>query len=284
LFMNDGYLGLSGNLDAGPNEPTIAQPALFLPAQDGQQTYFQAQPQTPSQKVRSIRPEDLVRRPQSALPANPIARMGYLWRKEPAYRVLFIAIGIVLLSGFVCVGLVFGMFNAPTSQNAQTGGNSPQQSANNGVVKTGTPTPVATPTSAPTATPTPFPTPTPVPTQPPAPTPVPTQPPVMGPLTVQITSIPTTVQNNQTVSVGVTTNEPGSTVHLVIALNAFPYYTISQTQTTDAAGNATISWHVRVTTMRPGATVTAQVSVVAQDQRGMYVTSPQTTVQITTKG
>ena len=281
--MNDGYLGLSGNLDGGPNEPTIAQPPLFLPASDGQQAYFQAQPQTPSQKVRSIRPEDLVRRPQTALPANPVARMGYLWRKEPAYRVLFIAIGIVLLSGFVCVGLVFGMFNAPAPQNAQTGGNSPQQLVNNGVVKTGTATPVATPPPVPTINPTPLPTPTPFPTQPPVPTPVPTQPPVMGPLTVQISSIPTVVQNGQTISVGITTNEPGANVHLVIAYNAFPYYTIGQTQTTDAAGNATILWHIHVTTMRPGATVTAQVSVVAQN-RGMYVTSPQTTVQITTKG
>jgi acyl dehydratase len=85
------------------------------------------------------------------------------------------------------------------------------------------------------------------------------------------------------IPVGVTTNEPGSFVHLVIAYNAFPYYTSGQAQQTDAAGNATITWHVHVAPLVTGATVTAQVSVVAQDKRGMYVTSPQTTVHITTK-
>jgi hypothetical protein len=280
--MNESYLGFSGNTDiTGPNEPTIAQKSIILSAPLEQQPSSQF---PNAQQTRLVRPEDLVRMPKTALPANPVARISYLWKRDPAYRVLFIAISVVILSSFVFVSLVSGMFNQPNTQNAQGDGTNPQQSTNLGGVNTSS-TPTVVPTSVPASTvaaiPTLIPTPTPFPT----PTEAPTQPPTNARLTVQISNIPQKVKNNTSISVDVTTNEPGASVFLVVKyVAAAPFYSKGQPQSTDDNGNSTILWQVEVVPIRPGATITAQVSVVAQNQRGMYVTSPETTVQITTKG
>src|SRR5690349_19114188 len=107
--MNDGDLGFpDGSNRVDPNEPTVAQQPLFLPAPDEQQPYFQPQKQSPY--GRRLRPEDLVRRQQSSLPTSPVARAKHLWKNDPAYRVLFIAISIVLISSIICVALLIGMF------------------------------------------------------------------------------------------------------------------------------------------------------------------------------
>jgi hypothetical protein len=250
-----------------PNEPTVTQPPLILPAPREQQLYSQIQQWSPS--GRRLRPEDMVRRPQSSLPANPLARISHLWKSDPAYRILFIAISIVLLSSLICVGLVSAMFNQPNTRNAAGGGKSPQQVSNTGAVNTITPTPI--PTSTPTATPMPTPTPTPAPTQPPA----------TGPLTVQILSIPNTVQNGQVVSVSINTSKPGASVHLAITYNnANSLSVINQPQTADSGGNVAIQWRVQVVPTRVGKTVTAQVTAIAQDQQGHQATSQTATIQI----
>jgi hypothetical protein len=267
--MRYGYF----NSDAqGPNEPTTAQPPLILPVPEEQQSYSQLQQWSPSGKP--IRPEDMVRRPQSSLPTNPLTRTRHLWKNDPAYRVLFIAIGIVLLSSIVCVGLVSAMFNQNNTQNAPGGGKGPQQIANTGGVSTSIPTPTATP--IPTATPTPTPI-------MPTPTPVPTQPPANGPLTVQIVNIPNTVQNGQTVSVSIKTSKPGASVHLSITYtNANQISMNNESQTADDGGFATIQWRVQVVPTRIGKTATAQVKAIAQDQQGHQATSQTVTVQINT--
>jgi hypothetical protein len=252
------------NSDAkGPNEPTVAQPPIFLPApEEEQQSYSQIPQWSPS--GRRLWPEDMLRRPpQSPLPTNPLARIRHLWKSDPAYRVLFIAISIVLLSSLICVGLVSAMVNQPNNRNAAGGGKSPQQVANTGAVNTITPTPKATHTPIPT------------------PTPVPTQPPATGPFTVQILNIPNPVQNGQTVSVGIKTSKPGASVRLSITYsNATSLSVINEPQTADNGGNATILWRVQVIPTRVGKPVTAQVKAIAQDQQGNQATSQTVTIQI----
>jgi hypothetical protein len=263
--MNDRF-GVSDNSGAtDPNEPTVAQPPIFLPAPEEQQPYMPVQ--QPSSYVRRVRPEDLLRRSQSSLPANPLTRISYLWKRDPAYRVLFIAIGVVLLSSLISVGLVAAMFNQPGPQGAQPGGSNSQQT-NIGNVNLNTPTPAATPTPIPTSTPTPEPTPT--------PTPVPTQPPVNATLTVQITDIPTTVQFGGTVLVSVNTSKPNVSVHLS-ALSNGRQATITGSKKTNDQGNATLSWTV---IQQPGA---IEVVAIAQDQQGHVVNSDPVPVQITFK-
>jgi hypothetical protein len=276
--MSDGDLGFPEKSD--PDEPTAAQPPIVLPASgeqqppivlpapEGQQPSFQPQQQPPS--GRRIRPEDMVRRPQSALPSNPIARIGHLWKNDPAYRVLFIAISVVILSSLTCFVVFASMFNQPSSHSTQRSGTNTQQAINAGGVNTGSPTSAVTPISTTAPTPTPATTPT--------PTPMPTPTPVTNALTVRITSIPQGVQSGATVSVNVTTSEPGVAVQLSITYSALPSSVIQQTnaQNTDSQGNATITWNVQ--RVLPG---TAEVTAIAQDQQGHPVKSPPVTVTVT---
>jgi hypothetical protein len=212
----------------------------------------------------------MVRRPQSSLPSNPIARLGHLWKNDPAYRILFIAISVVLLSVLICLVVFASIFNQPSPRNALGGGSGTQQAISTSVSTSG-PTAAVTPTPASTPTPTPEPTPT--------PTPVPDT------LTLQITSNLDTVKNNSTVPVSVNTNGgSGVTVHLSIVYKYDLFPSTSDTtdsQDTDSQGNATISWKVNARTfLPPGANATAEVTAVAVDQQGRRTTSKTVTVNI----
>ena len=253
--MGNSYFGFSDKSD--PNEPTVAQPPIILPAPEELQPYYQPRQQSPSGRL--IRPEDMVHRPPSSLPASPLARLSHLWKKDPAYRVLLIAISIVLFSSLICGILLANALSQPTTQGT---GTNPQQ----GIHVASTPAP--TPTPIPTPTPTPIPTPT----------------PVTGPLIVQITNIPNRVQDNTIVRVGVSTGVSGTIVHLSVIYNypglPFSNTTNTQPQNTDDQGHVNLSW--RVQALRLGRTVTAQVTAIAEDQQGQQRTSPPVTVQIST--
>jgi hypothetical protein len=255
--MGNSYFGFPERSD--PNEPTVAQPPIILPAPEELQPYYQPGQQSPSGRL--IRPEDMVRTPPSSLPANPLARLSHLWKKDPAYRVLLIAISIVLFSSLICGILLANAFSQSTTQRT---GTNPQQ----GIHAASTPAPTATPIPTPTPTPTPIPTPT----------------PVAGPLTVQITNIPNRVQNNTIVRVGVTTGVQGMTVHLSVIYHydglPFSNTTNTQSQNTDGQGHVNLAW--RVQALRLGRTVTAQVVAIAEDQQGQQTTSEPVTVQIST--
>lgn len=256
--MSDNDLGFSEHSD--PNEPTIAQEPIVLPAPQGQQSYLQPQQQFPSV-------QHMAGNPQSSRPSNPLARISHLWKNDPAYRFLFIAISAMLISSVICAALLAGVFHRSTSQSAQRGGPNTQQTANARGINTSTPMP--TPTLTPTPTPTPMPTPTPTPT--------------VVQLTVEITNkIPNPVQEGATVPVDVKTSTSGVTVHLSIIYIRNRQQTTGQTQdqSTDGQGNATISWSVPL--FLPGATVTAQVIAIAQDQQGNQVKSQTVTVNVNT--
>jgi hypothetical protein len=246
--MNDDNLGFSDKSD--PNEPTIAQQPIFLPAPQEQQPYGQPPQQSPS--GRWIPPQGVGNRP---LPTNPAALTKRSWRNDPVYRVLFIAIGVVLLSSLTCVAVLAAMFNQPSSQTAQSGGPNTQQTANAGGVNTSSPTPTATPTPEPTPTPTPTATPT----------------PVIGKLTINVID---PVQNGDNVPVHITKSKPGANISLVIIYtNANSIFNANLSQDADDAGNATISWRVQVFPTNPRKSVTAELQVTAKDGQGYEATT-----------
>ncbi|GCF07499.1 hypothetical protein [Dictyobacter arantiisoli] len=234
----------------------------------------------------TVRPEQLIRpqNNQALPPGGPHVKLAALWKRDPAYKVLFVAIGVILLSSIVGVALLGNAF--------MHGSSSPQQQADIPTTTT-TPTGTATPatgqaagaqatatiqaTAMPTPTPTPQVTPTPVPS--PTPQPSPTANP-NTPLSVQITSIPTTVNNHTTVSVSVS-SIPGATVWLTITTNANPPYITTAEQPTDGNGNAVIAWQINdkayIGFIR---TATASVVAVARGANGQQLNSQPQTVKI----
>src|SRR5438477_13085706 len=85
----------------GPTAPT-PQGKLVLPAYDdgnGLRT-------SGSLPQVHIRPEQLIRHTTMPPPKAPLARLRYFWHKDPAYKVLMIAIGAVLVAGLVFASLL----------------------------------------------------------------------------------------------------------------------------------------------------------------------------------
>lgn len=254
---------------SGPNGETVPQGKVILPPP---QEPYSPPVDTPK---KAVRPEQLVRQPASSLPRNPLARLAYLWHADPAYKVLIIAIGTILLSSIIGVIVATNLF-------AQS---SPQPSSSQGqvaVAPTATPVPTIapTPTLAPTPTPMAVVQPTVVPTV--APTTAPTQN-QNAALTLQIANIPNQANNGTTVQVGVTASQPNITVRLAVTYTTAPGFFSSNVQTTDANGNATIPWRINVVTFGARNTIIARVTAVAQNQNGQVVQSQTVTVQINPK-
>ena len=194
----------------------------------------------------------------------PHKKLLHLWQKDPAYKVLFIAIGVVLASTIVSIALLAGFINqlAP----------SPTPVASLPLHPQATPTLAPSPSPQPTATPIPQPTPTPTPTPIVVVTPAPvvTAPAIIAPtpnpdgkLTVQINDLPAQINNNVMVPVKVTTNQPGATISLFVTYSAVPLLYTSDPQTTDATGTTTFSWNVHERTFSPFTRmVTANITAV----------------------
>lgn len=239
--------------------------------------------QNPQNGHVPVRPEQLIRQKTSPPPMRPIERLRYYWQKDPAYKVLMIAIAVVVIAALLFVSLVSNAMsrnpNSPVSQTPPT------------VVPTGTvdlrptfPTPVggsgSSSSSQPPAHSTPVLASTPN-ASPTADQPTPT-PDNEGPLTVTLGSIPNRVPNNSNVDVSVTTSQPNVTVALVVAYNAPPYRYISSPTTTDGSGNGDLSWAVAVFMF--GHHTQATVYAVAQGQNGQKVQSQPVSVQISSNG
>jgi hypothetical protein len=256
--MNDNNLGLPDKPD--PNEQTLPQQPIVLRAPQGQQPYIQPQQQSPA--GRWVPPQGMGNRPLSM---DPTGRKRS-WKNDPAYRVLFIAIGVVLLSSLAFVGVLAAVFNQPSSQTAQGGPNTQKTAA--GRVNISSPTPAATPTPTPTLAPTATPIPTPTPIL------------VTGPLTVEITNVANPVQGGKSFLVNVHTNYPKTNVQLVIVYNTLHFPSTTELQKTDGNGDATITWNVP--TFRT--TAIAQITALAQDQQGKTANSKTVKVTINTNG
>ena len=264
------------------------QGKLVLPAIPEEESYDVGARFISSPQPR-VRPDQLIQHKTMFAPKNPLAKVGYYWRKDPAYKVLMIATVLVIVAGLIFVSLVTAAFIRNPNFLSTATNTTPQNPT--GVTPSGTvdlrpafptpgggsgggsssqppmgSTPVIQNTPVGSTTPTPQPGSTPVPGG-------------GGTLTVQITDIPGQVSNNSTVQVGVTTSEPGVTVRLQVTYNAYPFYYQSGAQMTGGDGNATLFWDVQVSGFRIRH-VTARVVAVAIDASGQDVTSAPVFVQV----
>ena len=254
---------------------------LVLPAPplEEQQMYYDGH-------KAQLRPEQLIRRETQSAPKDIGARLAFYWRKDPAYKVLMIAMTMVLLAGIVFVTLASAAFLGNSSLLAST--SSSPQAIPKGANPTGVvdlrptfstpgggsgsnqndsqpqmqPTPALQPTSAVQSSPTPG---------------------GGGTLTVQITSIPSQVINGSNVIVGVNTSEPGVSVLLVIRYSVLGGRSTAGPQMTDGNGNASIPWFVYTFGFGHKA-VYAYVYALATDQNGQQAKSQTVPVQVLTGG
>ena len=226
---------------------------------------------------------------REAVSQQPLAKLGYYWRKDPAYKVFMIATCMVMIAGIILVTLAsaevikhpkfFSFGSASTaSQNPSALTPSgrvdfqpvfPTPGGGNGSTESSQPPVVSTP-ALPT-TPTPG-----------SATPTPSGSGGQGQLTVQITSIPQQVLNGQTVQVAVNTSLPGASVRIQVAYNAPPYFYVSGTQQTDGNGNALLLWSVRVGGFGRGHIIARVMAIAVLN--GQRASSQQITVQVTTVG
>jgi hypothetical protein len=226
------------------------------------------------QRFSSPRPEPPIDRQTSSTSHNVFTRLFRLWRKDPAYAVLSLAIALVAVASLVFVVL---------GANALLGSNGGQTWSSAQTEHPPAPTPVGTVDNSPT-----FPTPGsnkgsssssqphggPTPSL--QPSPVGDQ----GTLSVQIVSIPDVVHNNTRARVVVQTSEPGVSVRLQVNYDAAPFFYTSGGHTTDGNGNAALTWNVRVFSSNSNG-VQATVVVIATDRQGQQATSQPATVMVT---
>jgi hypothetical protein len=261
----------------GTEDQAPSSGRLVLPAPPDETPHSSPFSQNPR-----VEPGQLIRRQTSSVPTELLPKIIYYWRKDPAYKVFMIAIGLVVLAAIVFASLGSAtLLGKPTSSSITT--NPPTGLAPKGTVdlrptftkpnggsgsgQTSQPpaqgtTTIINVTPSPTA----------------SLTPQPTQPGQGGPLTLAITSYPPTVTSGTRVDITISTNQPGVTVSLEVRSNAQPRNYIAGSATTDANGNATISWFVFFigTTHK----VTATLTAIAQDQQGQQVASNPVTVQV----
>lgn len=217
------------------------------------------------------------------------AKLASLWKKDPAYKVLMISIGSVLIAGMVLSIVVVSVFSQVSATPLSLGTASPpiQQAA----VGTGQvdlhptfPTPqggqgdknMSSQPPVPTEQPTPTPTAV-VITDQNQPTPTPQQA-QGGPLQLQITDAPQQVNDNSTVTITVNATQPGVSVKLLVNYTTRPFFTSTDTQTTDGSGNASLSWHIHLTGFTNNAL--ARVTAIGQNADGQRTASQTVTVQI----
>jgi hypothetical protein len=231
-----------------------------------------------------LRPDQLIRQTTPPPPRQPVAKLRYYWQKDPAYKVLMIAIAMVMVAGLIFVSLISNML----LRNPNFLAIDSSTSSLTAVVPTGTvdlqpafPLPGggngSTSSSQPPAHSTPILQPTPNAT---ANQPTPT--PAEGSLTVTITSIPVRVSNNSTVNVGVNTSLSNVSVSLVAYYTVPPFRYISSSTTTNGNGNASLSWSVSLIMF--GRHTQAMVFAVARDQNGQKVQSQAIAVQVNGTG
>ena len=265
--------------DTQEQEPQSEKLVLPAPPANEHQMYYGGQ-------MAQVRPEQLVRQ-SPTVPRGIKARLAFFWHKDPAYKVLMIALTMVLVAGIIFVSLASAAFLANSNFFASS---YTPQAVPKGVNPTGTvdlrptfPAPgggIGTnqQSSQPSMQPTPVLQATNTTTVQPSPTHA-----TVGTLNVQITSIPQQVMNGSFVSVGVNAGEPGTSVMLVIRYGFQGGRTTAGPQTTDSNGNATIPWLVLTFNFGPK-NVPAYVYALATDQNGQKAKSQTVTVQVITRG
>jgi hypothetical protein len=247
---------------------------LVLPAPPAD--HMPSQPGFPPGMSLPTSPEYLIHRQSASPPQHPLTRLRYFWRKDPAHKVLLIAVAMVLVAGTVFAALIgdallrnSGLYatNSALPQTPPTvpgtvnprptfappsGGKGSKSSSlppahGTEVILQMTPDAAADPT------------------------------PGGGALSIQITSIPTNVSNFQSVAVSVSASEPNVTVYLSVKYSVSPRKGSAGPVTTDANGNATLNWLAAVYKASGGR---ATVVAIAQDQNGQQAQSQPVSVHI----
>ncbi len=256
--------------------PTPTSGKLVLPdLSDEEQRLASGQYRT------QIYPGQLIRQAASPAPKKVLPKLAWYWRKDPAYKVFMIAIAMVVVASIVFVSLVStALFGHPSSSGATLSQNPPAKvtptgkvdlrptfpkpTGGNGTSQSSQPPAQSTPSLGPTAQPTGT---------------------VQsgGQLTLQISNYPSTVVNNSTVPITVSTNQPGVTVYLQIRYNATSLRNTAGPGTTDGNGNVTIPWTVSVFSFGRK-NVQATVLAIGIDQNGHRVYSPQVVIQVMLNG
>jgi hypothetical protein len=262
--------------DTQEQKPQSEKLVLPAPPAGEQQLYDGGQ-------MAQVRPEQLIRHQTQLAPTDVKARLAFYWHKDPAYKVLMIALAMVLAAGIIFAFLASAAFLG--NSNFSTSSYTPQ-TIPKGVNPTGTvdlrPT-FSTPgggvgtnqqSSQPSMQPTPALQATNTTVQP-SPTPSAGG----GTLNVQFTSIPQQVMNDSLVSVGVNAGEPGASVELVIRYSGQGGRSTAGPQMTDSNGNATIPWFV-LTFGFGQKSVQAYVYALATDPNGQRARSQTVTVQV----
>ncbi len=255
-----------------PQKDPFNQPEkLVLPAPSEQ--YRPAQDSFDPRMTMPIPPEYLVQRRGAPSPQNPLARLRYYWNKDPAYKVLLIAVVLVLVTGTVFAALIanalvhnvnFSTANQALPPPAVVGSANPRPTFAPPGGGKGSKTSSLPPAHG--TTPSMQPTPA-----------VPTTTPAGGTLALQINSIPTSVRNYQYVTVEVTTSEPNVTVYLYVRYSVAPHQAFAGPVTSDGNGNATLHWLVTVNRANGSR---ASVVAIAKDQNGQQAQSQPVSVRI----
>src|SRR5258708_25446196 len=86
-------------------EDQVPRGRLVLPAPPGEAQRMYSD----IQRTR-LQTEQLIRRQAQAAPQGTVAKLAYYWPKDPAYKVLVIAIAMVLIARIVSVSLASAAF------------------------------------------------------------------------------------------------------------------------------------------------------------------------------
>jgi hypothetical protein len=216
---------------------------------------------TPNGKL-PVQPENLIR-PTAQL--GPKKSLGQQLRTDPAYQVLAIALGVVVLASIVFIALAGSLFSAPKGKPV-----GPVVQATKVVGTTG-------PATSPVVSPEP--SPSPIATAEPTSTPEPTAT-ADATFTARITKYTARVSNGSTNTVTVQTNVPGSTVTLYISYGAFSNLAAAIGKA-DSSGVAKISWHVSIIASR-NRTIDVTVRAQATNSDGDKATTQAVVVEVRT--
>lgn len=268
-----------------PNAPeqTTQPRKLVLPAYPDEQ-------QNVNSKLH-VRPEQLIHPntgsgacgahfKSSHLPTNPLAKLQYFWRRDPAYKVLIIATVTVIVAGIIFT--ILGSIAFFQNSNGVTQDTIPQNPPSGTVdIHPTFPTPSGGNGSTTSSQPPAHGTPGIIPASPSSQQPTPSQ---SGSLIIAITNYPVVVTNNSKITVSVATNDIFAEVRLQVEYNAPPYSLATPLYPTDGSGNAIIPWRVHVRRDGSGLANATVVAIAIDQSSGQQNTSAPVEIRIDTTG
>src|SRR5215471_18634605 len=95
-----------------------------------------------SNTMPHVQPEQLIRRNTMPPPGNPLTKLGHFWRKDPAHKVLIIAITAVVLSAIIFS--ILGSLTLLNSNGQEISPNPPTGATGTVVINPTFPTPSGT--------------------------------------------------------------------------------------------------------------------------------------------